>query len=279
MLLALSLLLAQSVPAQAVPAQDPDIVVTSQAPARAAKARRYIERISLPDPDNRPLARFTDPICVGSGGLPAAAGQAVVDRVSEIAASVGLEVAAPGCAPNLLVLFVEDSRAAVRTLARKDSVGIKGQSLADVDRILEEPGHARAWVEVETRSRDGERPSRAPNDPAILNVATSTRMSSPVRRDILSATVLVDRDSVAGKDLAQVAEYAAMRALTGAKLRKSDEKGSILALFTPDGDAAAPTRLSDFDRSYLEGLYAGRGDLLPIAKRQRIVAHMIDEKR
>ena len=254
---------------------DREIVITSEASAKADVARRFVRQLSTATPNDRPLARFSDPICVGSAGLPKAAGQVVVDRVSQIAASVGLRIGVPDCTPNLFVLFVEDGRAEVRKLARGGSAGIRGQSLADVDRIAGEPGRARAWSEVETRSRDGDRPSHAPNDPAVLQVATSTRLSSPVRRDILSATVLIDRDAVAGRDLRQVADYAAMRALTGARLSGSASESSILALFTPDGDADAPPGLTGFDRSYLEGLYAGRGDLSSSMKRQSIVAHMV----
>lgn len=271
MLLALALSLAQAAGAQ----RDQEVVITSQERDAAAKARRFVERVSEPLAGDVPLARFSDPVCVGSAGLPAAAGQAVVERVSEIALSLGLRVGDVGCAPNLIVAFVKDSRAAVRRLARVNSVALNSQSLADVDRIVEEPGHARAWIEVETRSRDGDRPSYAPNDPPVLQVSTASRLSSPVRRDVVSATVLIDRDAAAGRDLAQVAEYAAMRALSGARLRGRGEAETILTLFTPDGAAAAPRGLTALDRGYLEGLYAGQGNLLPRMKKQGIVGHMV----
>ncbi|MBB5711985.1 hypothetical protein [Sphingomonas xinjiangensis] len=271
MLLALAMFLTP--PAQAAAHQE--VVITSDTRDQAAKARHYVERISEPLMGDAPLARFTDPVCVGSAGLPRAAGQAVVDRVSEVAASIGLRVGETGCAPNLIVAFVEDSRAAVRRLARANSVALNSQSLADVARIVREPGHARAWIEVETRSRDGDRPVRDTDDPKVLRTHSPTRLSSPTRRDVVSATVLIDRGAMAGRSLAQVADYAAMRALTGAKLRGQADGGSILALFTPEGDARAPATLSAFDRAYLEGLYAGRGDLLPRMKKNAIVSHMV----
>lgn len=269
MLLALSALLVQ---AGAAP-NSQEIIVSARPPKKAERVRRFIERVSPSIPRDHPPARFTDPICVGSSGLPPAAGQAIIDRVSEIALSVGLRIGAPGCAPNILVLFVVDGRAEVRKLARRGSAGLNGQSLADIDRILDEPGSARAWTQVETRSRDGDRPSRAPNDPAVLNIATSTRLSSPVRRDILRSTILIDRDAVAGRDLRQVADYAAMRAFTGARSRPGDAS-SILAVFAPDSKGQAP-HLTEFDRRYLEGLYAGRGDLPWSMKKHSIAAHMV----
>lgn len=271
MLLVLSALLLQ---AGAV-ASPQEVIVSAEAPGKAERARRFVERVAPATPQDRPPARFTDPICVGSSGLPPAAGQAIVDGVSEIALSVGLRIGAPGCTPNVLVLFVEDGRAAVRKLARRGSAGLNGQSLADIDRILDEPGAARAWTQVETRSRDGERPSRAPNDPAVQNVATSSRLSSPVRRDMLRSTVLIDRDAVADRDLRQVADYAAMRALAEARPGRGADAGSILALFASGRDTRIPPRMTEFDRSYLEGLYAGRGDMPWSMKKHNIVAHMV----
>lgn len=270
MLFVLSVLLAQA----GVAPGPQEIIVSAEAPEEAERARRFVERVSPPTPRDRPPARFTDPICVGSSGLPSAAGQVIVDRVSEIALSIGLRIGAPGCAPNVLVLFVVDGRAEVRKLARRGSAGLNGQSLADIDRILDEPGSVRAWTQVETRSRDGDRPSRAPNDPATLNVATSTRLSSAVRRDMLRSTVLIDRDAVADRDLRQVADYAAMRALAGAPSRPGTDASSILALFAPDSTGQVPLRLTEFDRGYLEGLYAGRGDVPWSMKKHSIVAYM-----
>jgi hypothetical protein len=270
MLLALSALLMQAGAA----VKPEEIIISTRAAIKAQTVRRFIERVSPSISRDQPPARFTDPICVGSSGLPPAAGQAIVDRVSEIALSVGLRIGAPGCAPNILVLFVVDGRAEVRKLARRGSSGLNGQSLADIDRILDEPGPARAWTQVETLSRDGDRPSRAANDAAVLTVATSTRLSSIVRRDIVRATILIDRDAVANRDLRQVADYAAMRALTGARPRAGADASSILAAFVPDGKGQTP-RLTEFDQRYLEGLYAGRADIPWSMKKDSIAAHMV----
>jgi hypothetical protein len=270
MLLALSALLMQAGAA----VKPEEIIVSTRAAKKAQTVRRFIERVSPSISRDQPPAQFTDPICVGSSGLPPAAGQAIVDRVSEIALSVGLRVGAPGCAPNILVLFVVDGRAEVRKLSRRGSSGLNGQSLADIDRILDEPGPARAWTQVETRSRDGDVPSQAANDAAVLTVATSSRLSSPVRRDISRATILIDRDAVAGRDLRQVADYAAMRALTGARPSAGRDADSILAAFAPNGKGQTP-RLTEFDQRYLEGLYAGRGDLPWSMKKDSIAAYMV----
>lgn len=259
---------------QAIPSED--IVVSGRSAEGAA--RRYIENVAPAIPFDAPFARFQDPVCVGVAGLPAEANRVVADRVGEIARSVRLRVADPGCTPNLFVLFVPDGKAAVGKLGRANAQGANSQSLADLRRIAGEPGSARAWIEVETRSRDGDRPRYTPGSAPDLRLSTSSRLSSLTRRDILSATVLIDRDAMAGRDLRQAADYAAMRALSGARLRDASGQNSILTAFTPKGDEAAPTALTADDRGFLDGLYSGSGNAFSMMKKQAIVRNMVREK-
>jgi hypothetical protein len=259
---------------QVVPSED--IVVSGRSAEDVA--RRYVENVLPAIPFDAPVARFYDPVCVGVAGLPADANRVVADRVGEIARSVKLSVADQGCAPNLLVLFVPDGKAAVGKLKHANARGANSQRLTDLRRIAAEPGAARAWIEVETRSRDGDRPNYTPGSAPDLRVSTSSRLSAVTRRDILSATVVIDRDAMADRDLRQAADYAAMRALSGARLRDASGQNSILTAFTPDGDDAAPAELTANDRGFLDGLYSGSGSAFSIMKKQEIVRNMVRDK-
>ncbi|WP_342248571.1 hypothetical protein [Sphingomonas sp. OTU376] len=269
MLAELLLALSQVVPSE-------DIVVSGRSSEDAA--RRYVENVAPVVPFDAPFARFYDPVCVGVAGLPTEANRVVADRVGEIARSVKLRVGDQGCTPNLLVLFVPDGKAAVGKLKHANAQGANSQTLTDLRRIAAEPGAARAWIEVETRSRDGDRPRYTPGSAPDLRLSTSSRLSALTRRDILSATVLIDRDAMADRDLRQAADYAAMRALSGARLREAAGQNSILSAFTPDGDDAAPTALTANDRGFLDGLYSGNGNAFSMMKKQAIVRSMVREK-
>ena len=238
------------------------------------KAERFVSQVQTPDQNDEPMARFTDPLCVGSAGLPKEAGQAIVDRVSNTALSVGLKIGPPGCPPNIMIVFVDGIREAVKQVHSTGSRSIASQAKADVKRIVSEKGDAISWIEVATKSTLGEKPYTVPNDPAILNVWTSSNLSMPIRRDILSATVLIELKAVPGRSLLQIADYAAMRALTGAKGRGGLGSQSVLSAFTPDGDATAARELTKQDRGYLLGLYKGRSDLKPVMKRQYITSEI-----
>ncbi|TCM41552.1 hypothetical protein [Novosphingobium sp. ST904] len=239
-------------------------------------AHRFVAQMAIPAQSDEPLARFTYPLCVGSAGLPAEAGEVVIDRIAEVAASAGLPVAAAGCAPNLMVVFVEDSRAAVQRLSHGRSGAMIGQLRADIRRILEQPGPVRAWIKAAIRSRDGDRPSYSPTGVTTLKTETSTHLSSTTRRDIVSSVVLIDREAMADRDLRQVADYAAIRGLTGAHLGEIRAEGppTILTLFTSQGDADAPPGLTAADRAFLSAFYTVRADMAEPLQRQRIADHM-----
>lgn len=251
-------------------------VASHAATAADDSARRFVAQVALPGESDEPSARFTYPLCVGTAGLPSEAGEVIVDRIAAVAASAGLSIARPGCAPNLMVVFVEDSRAAVRTLSQGRSGTLVGKSPTDIGYILAEEGRARAWTLVEARSRDGDRPRYSPTGATTLDTATSTRLSSPTRRDIVSSVVLIDREAVADRDLRQVADYAAVRGLTGARLGAltMPREPSILMLFTPQGDAQAPAALTAADRGFLRAFYTVRADLTAPMQRQRITYQM-----
>lgn len=232
--------------------------------------RAALDSVAPPLRAKDPVARFSDPICAASAGLTDAADHLIVDRVEELAASVGLRVGSPGCAPNVIIMFVNNGKTAVRRLLTRGSPGVASQSLDDMRRIIADPSPVKAWTETEIRSRDGDRPIYHIDKAPDLRVATSSIVSLPVRRDILSATVVIDRDAVAGRSLRQVADYAAVRALTGARPDPRLGQRSMLSLFA-GGTAGSPQAATAFDIGYLHGLYDGRGDLPDMIKRAAIV--------
>ncbi|TCM16037.1 hypothetical protein EDF56_10825 [Novosphingobium sp. PhB165] len=253
------------------------ITVTGNVPSEPA-AQRFVAQVAIAAANDVPLARFTDPVCVGSTGLPPSADAVVADRITAVAASAGLRIARPGCTPNVMVVFVKDGRDAVRTLSQAGSGAMLSQSHADIRRLLAEPGPVWAWSEVDLRSRDGDPQRHTDTGPKMLHVPTSTRLSMPIHRDIVSSVVLINRDAAADRDLRQIADYAALRALTGAKLKGSAKEPTILTLFTPEagaaGDGLAPNSLTAADRTFLSAFYAVRADMAQPLQRQRMVDQM-----
>lgn len=272
MLLALvAAMMAQTPPAPAAPpAASDDIVVTGRMRDRMRDTARRVEAALPPTTLEQPLARFTDPVCPGVVGMARAPAQAVVDRIGVVVDMLGLSVGAPGCDPNLLVIATADGRALVRRMMTRRTGNLRAQTLADMRRILAEPGGARGWVEWEPRSRDGDRPVDGP--PPVLEVQGSSRIVSAARRDIVSAIVVIDHAALATRDPVQIADYAAMRALADARPARIGDTVSVLAAFTAAG---APATLTPFDLGLLRGLYKGQGNVTAGMKRATMVREIL----
>lgn len=255
-----------------------DVVVTDRRPDVAARDRRLIERITPRLDWSEPTARFADPICFGTTGLPRELGSLLVDRMRTDAADLGLPVDRSGkaCEPTVLVLFVDDSRAMVERLIERRPALFGDMDLPAVQRIAHESGPAHAWVVSEVRSRDGDplirsQPGAVPN----LSVPTAGRLSLPVRRDIAAGVVMIDRTAAEGRSIDQLAAYALIRGVTTARPRSGMEGETILSLFQPGVEP--PSGLTRFDRGYLRGYYAGQGNATPPMRTSQIAAAVAGE--
>lgn len=257
----------------------PDIVVTAARERERAVVSRQVEAVLPPAPSGTPYARFATPVCPGVSGLARTSAQAVVDRIGVVADSVGLAVGEPGCTPNLLVLVVPNGAATVKRTYPRQAGPFVSQSIRDIRRIIAEPGGARGWIETEVRSRDGDPLGGAPGEIPELGVQGPSRVALSFRRDIVSAVVVIDAAAARGRDPNQIADYAAIRGLTGARPAARGRAASVLSAFTPGADATAPTALTAFDRGILAGLYRGQGNVDAGGKRGQIVDAVLEINR
>src|SRR5690606_20739043 len=92
--------------------------------AHAQDARAFVDAVSFTSSTNA-LARWNTRICVGAVGLGADQAQALVDRISARARQVGLRPGAPGCEPNVMVIYAPDSDRLAREIVdqRRDLLG------------------------------------------------------------------------------------------------------------------------------------------------------------
>ncbi|MCU6455837.1 hypothetical protein LPN01_17290 [Sphingomonas sp. A2-49] len=256
-MLCAALLSAGAVRAQEAPPGD-TIVVEGKALADAAKVRALARAITPRLGFDQPLARFTDPVCFATAGLPRPMLQAIGARMADDAAQAGIELAGERCQPNVLVIFVDDGLVELKSLLKRRPGLFRDKEPAEIRTILAEPGPVHVWSVSEIRSRDGDRLNYGGGGPPTLKVPVATRIGLPVRRDMLSTVMLVDRKAVPGRSLDQIADYAAMRTLAMIRPKGATGGDTILALFDPD-TAVPPAGMTGFDRGYLKALYEGSG--------------------
>lgn len=241
--------------AQSEPSQD--IVVTGNVPPPAEEVRRYVASISTSVEGQ--LARFHEPVCPDMVGLQPKYAAMVVARFRRVAREAGIPVGADDCRPNVLLVVAPDGAKFVeglRKLAPGAFVGIGAQEM----RRLLRPGDAvRMWRVSEVQNEDG-RPMSGGLESASMRGYTNTllvRSASILNSSTQQAThnsVIVFEDAATlGKSLRQLADYAALRTLAGARPPSRElDADTILALF----DAGTPpASLTAVDLAYLREVY------------------------
>lgn len=216
---------------------------------------------------NDPLPRFEDPLCPGVAGLRADAAAEVVGRIRDNAQRIGLTLAADGdCHPNLIVAFLDDGQAFLRSLHQNKPLLFADMNLNDTRALLADPGPARALLSTMVRTRDGMPVPRRDNMEHIPQTGmwnAHSRIYTPTRRDIISALIVFDSGAIEGLSLTQMADYATMRGLAPPGSTRAMGDGSILSIFDSE---SAPAEMTAGDRVLLATLYGGIPNLPATAR-------------
>lgn len=240
--------------AQQVPETDKGIVVTARPQTPEKTAHKFIGQVV--DLSEGQLARFEEPICLTISGTTPQLMAAVEARFRKVALAVGVRMKTGKCETNLQIMFVADTAAFMKVIRKRHAHFFS--DLADADKIdAFRPEAIRAWRLVVLRDDMGHVGvfSDHQDDPPVFETATRTVT--------INAILILDRQSVTGKSSTQIADYAVMRTLAGA--RPPSEGGlaaeSILSLFDP-AVTPPPPSVSRMDYRLLKGLYAMRASVM-----------------
>jgi hypothetical protein len=259
-----ALLLFQTTPSQEPPTRLEDVEVTGSRDA----AQRFVDAVAQPAA-RRGLARWRTPICVGAINLDPPVAQHLVDRISSVALSLDQRVGEPGCRPNVLVFASGDGRAAAAELAPELRLGsgrTDGGSAAL--RWFETSDAAVRWWHTSLPiDADGQRTVRLDGDagrdgrwgpPPGSSGGPGTRMRGRTRDDLARVVIVLDLSRTGSAPIGALADMLAFVALAqvegGVDMAAFD---TVLNLFSPEG---GPAGLTDWDRTYLETLYATGSD-------------------
>lgn len=244
--------------AQEQPAQLEDVTVTGQSLQRTVEA--FVDEVAAPTP-GRSLSRWDRAICVGAVNLRREAAQLIVDRVSAVAAEVGLQPGEPGCSPNILVIASDDANGLAQALveARPTAFRPPYAGAAETRRSLaafattDRP--IRWWyVSLPVHRDTGAIAVRLPGQVPPRIATLGGRLTTEVRYDLRRTFVILDMTLLEGLTLQQVGDYVAMVSLAQIDPdARTDSFDSILNVF----NASVPNaRLTDWDLAYLRSLYA-----------------------
>jgi len=248
--------------------------------------RTFVEQVTALPP-GRGYARWHRDVCVGVHNINATAAQYIADRVSLLAAEVGLEPGKPGCRPDVIIIFTtngdETASFMVENLPRlfrpAAGLGAMNLGLEDLDEFAETDRPVRWWhVSTPVDARTGQRAIIMAQDESapVVNVAGPSRIHSGVRDDMYYVMIVVDATWLRGTTWQQLGDYLAVVALAqidlNADLRAFD---SILNLFE---NPLAYSGLTDWDLSYMRALYSFDQERRPELQSNDLVSRMAREE-
>lgn len=260
-------------PTDARPAANLDAITVQGNKARE-EVRREVDQFvhsAMVHYWDRPLLRWSTPVCPLVAGLPLDQGEFMLRRLSLVIHSVDAPLAPEKCKPNFLVLVTSQPDELLANLRKKrpqlfdlhDGMG-KIKHFLKTDRPVRvwfdwEYGGGGAALATAAAITGSASPSAAGagGDYPILNSANS-RLSYSAPRSINAAIIAVDLPAMKGVNLAQLSDYVAMVGLAELNLDQ-DLSGtpSVLRLFSRDG--GAPTDgMSFWDTALLKSLYSSR---------------------
>lgn len=263
-------------PAHAQVVEDRPIVVTGKKVTPKRDALRQLRQI-VSTVDGQ-LARFAEPVCPIVLGLSPESGRAVARRIRDIAAEAGARVAPDRCDPNIVIIIAADADVFTGALRKRFPKMFAGLRAGELRRAKRE-GPVHAWNTVEVRNEDGMRLEGGEgDDPPTLTVQSASNITLPTQQVTLQSIIVIDDEAAVGKSLTQIADYAAMRTLAGARPpREAGKADTILSLFDKDGDVP-PQTLTRLDSSFIKELYFGEGTATARQKASRISRRVAGER-
>lgn len=224
------------------------------------------------------LSRFEHEVCPAVFGIAPPQAAAVVARIRLVAKSVGIVVGGEHCTPNVLLLVTSDKVAFLEELRRHrgDNFGITGSQFRKLEQA---PGPAAAWqVQGPEMTADGADLSEDTSQGMVVNrtIDSPSRITVPVHPQFDASIVVVERRALLGVTTTQLADYTAIRALTGAdpaRLTNSGAPTILHVLEVPIG-GEAPITMTKWDYGFLTSYYDAKRDLRTGAQRSAIARGM-----
>ena len=234
-------------------------------------AEEFVTTISAP-PRRRGLARWSGTVCIGVVNFRNDVAHMIIDRISEVAEGLDIRLGEPGCEPNLVIAGTDDASALAREMVRRYRQPFfrygytrsnRGSGALAAFQTTDAP--VRWWhMSLPINTIDGSPAIGLPGQGYWVSPCPATRahyrFCEAITDHLTRLIIIVDVEQVAGKSVAQLADYLTLVAL--AQIEPDADYGAfdtVLNLFDPDLQV---TGLTDWDLIYLDALYSGEDERL-----------------
>jgi hypothetical protein len=253
-------LVAQSPPSPADPDPGQSVTVVGERPdgeeQRRREAARFVDSHAVRTRIGQ-YARWHEPICVRTWGLPLALNARLSNRVMDIAESLDIPTnRADPCRPNVRIGFTTSPQAMIERAVRRNRQIIGFHYAARRDQVMRVRQPVQAWYVTTTRTGE----STGVVDDAGVQMpsgAPGSRLTNYISSGLAHVLIFTDSRLVADQDADAIAELLAFLALAQTPVAEAcDESATILNLMNPAcPPERRPVALTGPDIAYLRALY------------------------
>jgi hypothetical protein len=248
-----------------------DVVVEGRSLESVAQA--FVEEVSAPA-RTRGLARWDGVVCIGVVNFQADAAHLIIDRMSDVARDLGVELGEPGCDPNLVVAGTTDGRAMADSMVRRHRQHFfrfgytrSNPGSGALERFRSSDAPVRWWhVSLPIVVTTGEVAVRLPGRGSWSPPAECTsrrhgldfRGCNLISDRLMRLIIIVDVDALPALTYAQLADYLTMIGL--AQIDDQGEWNRFDTVLNVIQDPSGVSGLTVWDMAYLDGLYSGEDE-------------------
>jgi len=228
------------------------------------------------------ISRFEHSVCPGVVGLSPHQSALVEQRMRVVAKAAGIVVDGAKCSPNVVLIVTSDKKSFMEELSRHHGEYFGQMTRERIRNLEREPGPAAAWqLRGPPISAAGVDLYQDPSTGIYMNktIEGSSRLTEAVRPQFDAAVVVVERRALTGLTVTQLADYAAMRALTAADPARLGNSGAptILHVLDVPIGGETPITMTQWDLAFLKGFYDVRRNMHAGAQRSAIGDSMAKE--
>jgi hypothetical protein len=233
---------------------------------------------SLPTaPANGHIQRFEHTACPVVLGVSPRQRATVAARMRAVGAAGGVLMGPPNCHPNVLILITSNKRQFIEQLATRFPTYFGELSGRQIARLAQSPGPTALWHLNGMVDADGRQFDPPSDSVAVLRTTRAgSRLTDQAHTEFIGSALVIESGALEGLTTIQLADYAAMRAFTGADPARLPNRNlpTILTLLDTPMGSAAPVTLTDWDLAFLGSLYTSDPNIHAPGQRGEIQAGM-----
>ena len=280
-ILAASLASSAAVAQQPPPGPDDQAIVVTGGKMSKQAVRDFVRDLT-PVTSGKGLRHFEEDVCPKVIGLSPRQNDSVANRIRLVAKTAGIDVGKPKCSPNVILIIASDKKAIMEELRRRHPDYYGDVSGNRIRELIRSPETVVTWqIEGALMNADGRVIPQNAGRFENYTTARASRLTTGERPQFGASVTIISFDALDGLTPTQLADYVAVRSLTGAdpaKLRSSTAPTILRAFDTPFG-GEVPVTLTEWDLNFLRGYYAARRNLTAAAQRGTIAKGMTDDRK